>query len=219
MRSTVGMKAQMAASGALLFGFVFAHMAGNLKAFQGAEKFNHYAEFIRTFGAPVLPPSGFLWIQRIGLLGVLILHGVLAYRLSQLSRRARPQPYKQRPDLGFSYASRTMRWGGVIVGMFIVYHLLHFTVGSVHPDFVSTNPYHNLVVGLANPIVALSYAVAITALAFHLYHGLWSLMQTLGVVRGPLSDLRRPVVGGLTAMVWFGFLVVPAAIQLGIIRP
>lgn len=219
LRSTVGKKVLMAGSGLLLFGFVFAHMAGNLKAFQGAAKFNEYAEFIRTLGEPVLPHSGFLWVQRVFLLGVVVMHGVIAVQLARLSKRARPQRYKKSPDLGFSYASRTMRWGGVIIAVFVVYHLLHLTVGTVHADFVAHNPYQNLVTGLSNPLVALVYAVAVTALSLHLYHGLWSSTQTFGLAQGSLDSLRRPLVTLLVGAVWLGYLIVPAAILIGWIRP
>lgn len=216
--STVGKKVQMAVSGFLMFAFVFVHMAGNLKAFQGAEKFNDYAEYIRELGSPILPYSGFLWVQRLVLLGVVVLHGALAYDLARRSKTARPMKYKQNPDLGFSYASRTMRWGGVIIAVFILYHLLHLTVGLAHSDFVAHDAYRNLVVGLSHPLVALMYAVAVSALALHLYHGLWSGVRTLGFGRG-FDVVRRPLVLLLTGLVWFGYLVVPAAIQLGVLKP
>lgn len=208
----------MAASGLLLFAFVFAHMAGNLKAFQGAAKFNEYAEFIRDFGSPMIPHAGFLWVQRIVLLGLLVLHGFLAYDLSKRSKAARLTSYKQDPNLGFSYASRTMRWGGIIIATFIVYHLLHLTVGVAHGDFVAEDPYHNLVTGLANPIVALSYVIAVSALVLHLYHGLWSAMRTLGT-GGRFDAVRRPVVLAIAVVLWLGYVVVPAAVQFGVLRP
>jgi len=208
----------MAVSGFLMFAFVIAHMVGNLKVFQGAEHFNEYAEFLRELGAPIVPHAGLLWVQRVVLLGVLIHHGFLASQLARQSKRARPRKYKQNPDLGFSYASRTMRWGGVIIAVFVVYHLLHLTVGAVHSDFVLGDPYHNLVVGLSNPIVALAYGLAITALSLHLYHGLWSAVRSLGFGRR-FDGVRRPLVLLVTGAIWVGFLVVPAAIQLGALSP
>lgn len=216
--STVGKKVQMAVSGFLMFAFVFVHMAGNLKAFQGAEKFNTYAEYIRELGSPILPHSGFLWVQRVVLLVVVILHGALAYDLARRGRRARPMKYKQNPDLGFSYASRTMRWGGVIIAVFIVYHLLHLTVGLAHSAFIPNDPYHNLVVGLSNPLVALTYVGAVSALTIHLYHGLWSGVRTLGFGRG-FDVVRRPFVVLLTGLLWLGYIVVPFAVQVGVLEP
>ena len=219
LRTTVVVKAVMALSGALLLGFVVAHMTGNLKAFQGAEKFNEYAEFIRTFGAPALPRSAFLWIQRVGLLGIFLAHVGAAWTLARRSRAARGSGYRgPERSLGFSYASRTMRWGGVILLLFVIYHLLHFTTGHAHPDFVHGNAYHNLVVGFTNPLVVAVYVLAVSALAFHLWHGVWSAFQTLGLDNPRYVGIRRPLAMSIAVLLWIGFLIVPAAVLAGWIR-
>lgn len=209
----------MAGTGALLVGFVVAHMTGNLKAFQGAEKFNAYAEFIRTFGAPALPRDGLLWIQRVGLLGVLVAHVWAAWSLTRQSHAARPVGYaRSQKSLGFSYASRTMRWGGVIILLFVIYHILHFTTGTLHPDFDHGNAYSNLVIGFSNPLVTGVYVVAVTALALHLAHGIWSAFQTLGLDNPRYEGLRRPLATAVALVVWVGFLVVPLGVAFGWIR-
>lgn len=214
--SSVLKKVLMAGTGALLVGFVLAHMTGNLKAFQGAEKFNAYAEFIRDFGAPALPREGFLWIQRVGLLGVLVAHVWAAWSLTRQSLAARPVPYARKPkSLAFTYASRTMRWGGVVILLFVVYHILHFTTGTVHPAFDHTNPYSNLVLGFSNPWVSGVYALAVTALALHMAHGVWSAFQTLGLDNPRYEAVRRPLAMGLALIVWAGFLVVPLGVIAG----
>jgi len=143
---------------------------------------------------------------------------VAAFQTWQQSRAATGSRYAHKQkDLSFSYASRTMRWGGFIILSFIIYHLLHFTVGNVHPDFVRTNPYGNVVVGFQNPAVAGFYLVAVTALAFHLYHGLWSATQTTGLVHPKYDRLRRPAALALTMVIYIGFVSVPIGVLLGIV--
>ena len=213
--STVGKKVLMAASGAILVLFVLAHMAGNLKAFQGAEAFNAYAEGIREVGYPFLPHRGALWIMRIALLGAVAVHIWAALVLWAKSRSARGVGYRKEESLVFSYASRTMRWGGVIILAFVVYHLLHFTTGTVHSDFIPGDAYHNLVVGFQSPLIAGAYIVAMTALAFHLYHGVWSVFQTLGGNHPKYNRFRRPLAGVLTGLIYVGFVIVPLAVLTG----
>ena len=216
--STVGRKVLMAVSGALLVLFVIGHMLGNLKAFQGPEAFNHYAEFLREAGYPLVPHMGLLWIFRIGLIVLVVAHIACAWTLSRESRAARGRAYKvQRPQV-LGYASRTMRWGGVIVLTFIVYHLLHMTAGIVHPDFVPGDAHGNLVRGLSVPWVAGSYVVAVTALCLHLQHGIWSALQTVGVSNPGFNRVRRPIAGGIAAIVWLGYLSLPVSVLLGVIQ-
>lgn len=219
MSSAVGQKAAMAVSGFLLFGFVVLHMLGNLKAFQGAESFNQYAEFIREFGYPLLPHAGFLWVQRVGLLALVLLHVGLAIKLARASRAARPVGYRKRADLGFSYASRTMRWGGLIIALFVVYHLLHLTAGTVHPQFVHGAPFQNLVVAFSDPIIVGVYLVAVSALCVHLYHGLWSALQTLGLGGGAFLRAQRGLTLSIVLFLWVGYLIVPTSVLLGWIAP
>jgi len=216
-RSSVGKKALMAVSGLLLFGFVLSHMAGNLKALQGAEAFNAYAVFLRQLGYPAFPEYGVLWLVRVVLLAAVAVHAVAAFQLWSSARTARAGGYGKERNLSFSYASRTMRWGGVIVLLFLVYHILHFTTGQAHPDFVYGDVYHNFVVGFRNPMVLLVYLVAQAALCLHLYHGLWSATQTLGVNHPRYNRYRRPVAVGFALVVFVGFIIPPVAVSLGII--
>ncbi len=208
----------MAGSGVLLTAFVVLHMLGNLKAFQGPESFNHYAAWLRELGTPMLPESGFLWVQRVGLVALVLLHIWAAWTLTSESRAARTVGYRKSRSQVLSYASRTMRWGGIIIGAFVVYHLLHMTMGTVHPQFVHEDAHGNLVRGLSVPGVALAYAVAVTMLAAHLQHGVWSAFQTLGIAGPRIDRMKRPLATGLAALIWVGYLVVPAAILMGLIR-
>lgn len=216
-RSSVGKKVVMALTGFVLILFVLGHMAGNLKAFQGAVAFNHYAEGLREFGEPFLPRTGALWIVRIGLLGAVLLHIVAAVQLTRTSHDARSVGYAREESLAFSYASRTMRWGGVVILAFVVYHLLHLTTGTVHADFVAGDAYRNLVVGFSNPWITSSYIVATGALGLHLYHGIWSTFQTLGLNHPKYNHLRRPLAAVLALVVFVGFASVPAAVMAGAI--
>jgi len=216
-RSSVGKKVIMALTGVVLVLFVLGHMAGNLKAFQGPEAFNHYAEGLREFGDPFLPRTGALWIARLGLLAAVGLHVLAAVQLTRMSHGARSVGYGKEESLVFSYASRTMRWGGVIILAFVVYHILHFTTGTVHHDFVAGDAYHNLVAGFQNPWIALSYVVAVGALAFHLYHGIWSTFQTLGLNHPKYNRFRRPLAGVLAGLTFLGFITVPVGVVAGVI--
>ncbi len=218
-RSSVGKKWVMAVTGAILVGFVVLHMAGNLKAFQGAESFNAYAEFLREVGYPAVPHEGVLWLLRVVLLVAVALHVHAAVVLTRMSRAARPQGYAKQESLVFSYASRTMRWGGVILLAFVVYHLLHMTTGTVHPDFTAGDAYGNLVRGFRSPVVALAYVVAMGALCFHLYHGIWSAFQTLGLNHPKYNGLRRPLAAVVAMVVFLGFILVPVAVQTGMLVP
>jgi succinate dehydrogenase / fumarate reductase, cytochrome b subunit len=214
-RSSVGKKALMAVSGILLAGFVVAHMLGNLKMFQGPEAMDGYGAFLREFGYPVIPEYGLLWVARIGLLLAVGIHALAAFQLWQQSRTARRTGYRKNDSQVFSYASRTMRWGGVIVGLFIVYHILHLTTGSVHPDFEYGSVYANLVVGLQSWPVALFYMLAVGALSLHLYHGLWSVFTTLGSQNLKVDRLRRPLAAVLAIALFVGYAAVPVAVLAG----
>jgi succinate dehydrogenase / fumarate reductase, cytochrome b subunit len=216
-RSTVGKKFLMGLSGLVLFGFILSHMAGNLKALQGAEAFNGYAQFLREVGYPALPKYGVLWIARVVLLAAVGVHAVSAFQLWSRSRAARPVRYGKEANLSFSYASRTMRWGGVILLLFVVYHILHFTTGQAHPDFIYGDVYHNFVIGFSNPAVLAIYAVAQVALCLHLFHGLWSAFQTLGANHPKYNHLRRPLATGLALLVFVGFMIPPVAVAIGIL--
>jgi len=214
-RTSVGKKVLMALSGVLLVGFVLGHMAGNLKVFQGAEAFNAYAEWIREFGYPALPHYGFLWIARTVLLAAVGVHVWAAWRLWRTSRAARNQRYRKQKDLSFSYASRTMRWGGVILLVFIVYHILHFTTGQAHTHFVEGDVYRNFVVAFRNPLVLGAYFVAQAALCLHIYHGAWSAFQTLGANHPRINHLRRPLASAIAIAIFVGFMIPPVSVAVG----
>jgi len=217
-RSTVGKKVAMAASGAVLFLWIIGHMLGNLKTFQGPEHINEYAEGLRTVGGPFFGPGQLLWLIRLVIIACVAIHILAALQLWVLSRRARPVGYHTPPHLELSYASRTLRWGGVIIVLYVVYHLMHFTVGNVHPDFRPGDVYHNLVVGFQSWPVAAVYIVATGALGFHLYHGVWSALQTLGLNHARYNRYRRAVAAVVAVAVFAGFVSVPVAVLAGVLR-
>lgn len=216
-RSSVGKKVAMAVTGLILLAFVIGHFIGNLKVYQGPEAFNHYAEGLRTFGSPFFADTQVLWIARAGLLLAVILHITSAWALVRRSRDARGIRYREFESLAFSYASRTMVWGGVIILAFVVYHLLHLTFGTVHPDFVPGDAYHNFVTGFSSWPVSLAYIAAMIPLGLHLYHGLWSSLQTLGANNPRYNRFRRPIALALALIVTLGNISFPIAVLTGII--
>ena len=214
--SALGKKVVMAISGLVLFGFVLTHMLGNLKLYQGEEKLNAYAAFLREMGTPILPESGALWILRLGLIVAVVAHVVSAYQVTRLSQKARPVSYAQRRAVRATYASRTMRWGGVILLLFIIYHLAHLTWGTAHPTFEHGEVFANVVSGFRVWWVSAIYCVAQLALGLHLYHGLWSLFQTLGVsVPRGTPDWRRACAAVFALTVTLGNLSFPIAVLSG----
>lgn len=218
-RSAVGKKAVMAATGIVLFAFVLGHMLGNLKLYLGPEALNSYAAFLRTVGEPLVPAYTLLWAVRLVLIVCVVLHVAAAWQLSRSSRAARPIGYAAGVRIHTTYASRTMRWGGVIILLFVLYHLLHLTWGTVHPSFVPGDVYHNVVAGFQVWWVCLVYVVAQVALGFHLYHGLWSMFQSLGW-NHPRFNLWRN--GFAHAFAWIVTLCnvsFPVAVLSGLVRP
>ncbi|HSW30008.1 MAG TPA: succinate dehydrogenase cytochrome b subunit [Longimicrobiales bacterium] len=223
-RSSVGKKILMAFTGFLWFGFLLGHMAGNLKAFQGAEAFNEYAHHLRVFGEPILPEMGFLWAFRLVMLAAFGVHAWLAWETSRQSWDARQAGYRRQENLNFDFASSFMRWGGVFILVFVVFHILHMTTGTVHPSFDAggggriPDAYGNLVVGLGNPLVAGFYGLAMIAICLHLYHGVWSMFQTLGAAHPKYASLRRPFAALVAVVVFLGFVSIPVSILAGIVR-
>lgn len=217
-RSSVGKKVFMAVTGALFVVFVLGHMYGNLKAFYGPETFNHYAEFLREMGSPLLMHGQLLWILRILLLLALVLHVTPAIQLWLAGHNARPVKYQHglQPEES-TFASRTMRWGGLLLLAFIILHLLHLTLGTLHPDFVKGDAYNNLVVGFQWWPVPVAYIIVMAALCFHLYHGVWSALQTLGVNHPRFNRYRRPLALVVAAVVFIGFITTPVAVMTGIL--
>jgi len=217
-RSAVGKKAVMAVTGIFLFGWIFAHMVGNLKVFMGPEHFNEYAAWLRTMGAPAMPHSVALWIARALMALAIYLHIDAATKLTLMNRRARPAAYESRDFVVASYASRTMRWGGVIIALFIIYHLLHLTFGTVHPSFVEGDPYHNVVAGFQVWWVAAFYIVAQLALGLHLFHGLNSMFDSLGLNHVKFNAWRRLFATAFALIIAVGNISIPLLILLGVVR-
>lgn len=218
-RSEVGKKYAMALSGIVLLGFVVAHMIGNLHIYEGAEKMNEYGEFLRDFGHPILPRHVFLWVfLRIPLALAFAVHIHAAYALTYVNAKARPDKYQQpRQWLAASYASRTMRWSGTIVLLFLLWHLADLTWGFAfaNPDFVRGLPYENVVASLTRVGVAAIYVVANIALGFHVFHGTWSLFQSIGINNPRFNRWRRWLAQGVATLIVLGNLSFPIAVVTG----
>ncbi len=215
-RSTVGKKVLMAASGIVFTGFVLGHMYGNLKAFFGPETFDHYAEFLREMGSPLFMHGQLLWLFRIALLLAVLVHVVPGIQLWMLSRSARPVKYARKLDtLETTVAARTMIWGGVLIAAFVVLHVLHLTTGHLHPDFEPGRAYNNLVLGFQWPPIPIGYIVVMAAICLHLYHGVWSFLQTLGLNHPRFNKYRRPLAVFVAGVVFVGFISVPVGVLAG----
>jgi succinate dehydrogenase / fumarate reductase, cytochrome b subunit len=208
--TSIGKKVVMAITGLILFGFVIGHMLGNLQVFMGANQMNAYAAMLKA-------NATLLWGVRIVLLVAVILHIVAAVQLTRMSQRSRPEGYHYKDVIQADYAARTMRWSGPIIAVFVIYHLLHFTTGSVHPRFDVHDVYRNVISGFRVWPVSLFYIIAMVALAFHLWHGVWSMFQTLGLIN-PKSDkiIHRLAAIGTLALV-IGFISIPMAVLAGLI--
>ncbi|MDW8214686.1 MAG: succinate dehydrogenase cytochrome b subunit [Roseiflexaceae bacterium] len=218
-RTTIGKKAVMAITGFIGYGFVILHMIGNLKIFEGAEGFNEYAHFLRTVGYPLVPERGLLWVLRIILLASVILHITAAIQLTRIDWASRPKGYRETRRKQATFASMTLRWGGLAIFLFIVYHLAHFTFGLGIPNFGGhETAYQNVVAGFSNPINVIIYIAAVGALGLHLYHGVWSMFQTLGL-NGPRTDgLWRGLATLSGILLFLGFSTVPIAVITGLVR-
>lgn len=217
-RSAVGKKYVMAITGIVLMGYVIAHMVGNLKLYLGAAELNHYGEFLRDLLVPILPRTVTLWLMRIALLGATVLHVHAAIALTEMNRKARTTKYQgKREFLAADFASRTMRMTGIIVLLFVVFHLADLTWGSANPDFVRGDPYNNMVASFQRVPVAILYIVANIALGFHLYHGAWSLFQSMGINNRRFNAWRRSFAVGFTAIVVGANLTFPIAIVTGLV--
>jgi succinate dehydrogenase / fumarate reductase cytochrome b subunit len=215
--STVGKKAVMAATGVVMLLFLVAHMAGNLKIFFGPTDFNAYAAWLRTIGEPVLHDSWYLWLQRTVLVACVVLHAVSAYQLSRRDLAARPQRYQHRPPAGPTFATRTMRWGGVIIALFIVWHILDMTTLTVNRLNDPGHPYQNVVADFRVWWVDVVYLVAMAALGLHIRHGFWSAAQTLGAA-GPRSGrIFKTASWALALVLTAGFVAVPVAVMTGVV--
>jgi len=218
-RSALGKKYVMALTGIMLMGFVFFHMVGNLKMYIGPEDFDHYAHFLREILVPILPPTVFLWILRIGLIGAFALHIHSAYSLTRMNHAARDVKYQSPRDYqAANFASRTMRYSGIIVGLFLIWHLFDLTwTGTPGMTFERGYPYANVVSSLSRPVVAAFYVVANVFLGIHLFHGAWSLFQSLGLNNPKFNVWRKNFAIAFAAIIVIGNCSFPIAVQLGIV--
>ena len=209
--STIGKKVVMAVTGIVLVGYILAHATANLLIFVGASALDAYAAKLRTM--PLL-----LWGVRALLLVSVVMHVVAAAQLAARARSARPTPYHRLEPQTSSAAARTMRWGGLALLLFLLYHILHFTTGQAHPEFIHLAPYHNVTTAFRVWWVAAIYVAAMLALALHLYHGTWSMFQTLGIEHARVNAARRRLATVLAVLVPLGFVSVPIAVLIGAIR-
>ena len=224
--TAVGKKYAMALSGIALIGFVVAHMVGNLKMYLGAEDFNHYAEFLRELLVPILPRTVALWIMRFGLMGAVALHVHAAYSLTRLNHAARSVKYQSPRDYQVAtFASRTMRWTGIIVLLFLAWHLADLTwgfannvgVSAADGEFVRGDAYGNVVRSFERVPVAILYIVANIALGTHLFHGVWSLFQSMGWNNPKFKMWRKHIAIGIATIIVVGNVSFPVAVLAGIV--
>ena len=216
--TAVGKKWVMALTGLGLMGFVFVHMVGNLKMYQGRADFDAYAEALRYLLYPIFPAYGVLWLFRIGLIVMFVLHIHSAYTLTRMNQRSRPVRYQSPRDyIAANFASRTMRWTGVIIGLYVLFHLADLTTGWANPDFVYGAAYDNLVASLERPAVAAIYIVANVALGIHLFHGAWSMFQSLGLNNPRYNGARRLFAAGFAVVVAGLNITFPIAVLAGLV--
>jgi succinate dehydrogenase / fumarate reductase cytochrome b subunit len=215
--TAIGKKAVMAITGMILFGYVLGHMIGNLQIFSpDRDQINHYAAFLHS-PANLAP----LWAIRAILLVAVVWHIVAAIQLAKLKSDARPVGYIKKKDVPSSYAARTMIWSGPIIAAFVVFHVLHLTVGAVLPlHEVGVNQpdvRYNVVSGFQNPVVSLSYIFAMALLCIHLYHGLWSMLQSLGWVSPRHSEAIKRGAAVFAVLVCLGFAAVPVGVMVRLV--
>jgi succinate dehydrogenase / fumarate reductase cytochrome b subunit len=207
-RSAVGKKALMAVTGIVLFVYVLVHMLANLQIYQGPGPIDRYAELLH--GAPAL-----LWTARVILLAAVLVHIVAGVQLWFQKRAARPVGYQELRPVASSVASRTMIVSGLLILLFVVYHLLDLTFGVANPSFVPLDPYHNMIASFGRAAASAAYVVAMVALGFHLWHGLWSMFQSLGMAGARLTPgVKRFAVVFATAIA-LGFVSIPVAVLVG----
>jgi succinate dehydrogenase / fumarate reductase cytochrome b subunit len=219
-RSTIGKKIIMAVTGLIGIGFVIVHMAGNLQAFVSSAKLNSYGALLHG------PLAELLWLVRLILIVAVVLHVLMAYQLTIRARASRPVGYKERHPQVSTWASRTMRWGGVLLLLFIVLHILHFTTEQVDPAGWSgrldaaghRDVYGNLVASFHIWWVAAFYVLAMIFLGLHLYHGAWSSIRTLGYAKPSPHPLHRRIALIVAAIIWLGFTIVPLGVLAGVIH-
>ena len=219
-RSTIGKKIIMGITGLIGIGYVIVHIAGNLQAFIGQEKINSYGAMLHG------PLAELTWAVRILLIVSVVLHVLMAYQLTMLSRAARPIGYKKKQPQVATLASRTMKWGGVLLLVFIVVHILHFTTETIDPagwrgmrdSQGNRDVYGDIVASFRIWWVAGFYIVAMIALGLHLYHGAWSSVRTIGYAKSTPHPLHRRIALAVAVVVWLGFSIIPLAVIAGVLR-
>jgi len=219
--TAIGKKVVMAITGVIMIGFLILHVLGNLKVFAGPDQMNAYAKFLRIVGEPELGYGDALWIVRIVLLTSVILHITAAVQLTRMSWAARPINYSDRRNVETTFAARTMRVGGAIILIFIVFHILHFTLGAVGfapGQFRELQVYQNVVAGFSVWPVAVFYIIAMAALCFHLDHGIWSMLQTLGWSTTHNAARLRLISRIVAVLIFLGFISVPLGVMTGLVR-
>src|SRR5262249_34524339 len=209
--STIGKKAIMAVTGLILFGFLIAHMLGNLQIFLGSAVMNHYAETLHA-NMPLL------WTVRTVLLVSVILHIWASIQLSAIKKEARPVAYVKRTNVTSSWASRTMMLSGPIIAAFVVLHLLHLTTCTIHPDFVPLHAYENLVKGFLVVPLALVYVAVMILIGFHLSHGIWSMFQSMGFSHPRYTPMIKKFAAVFSWVLIAGFISIPLSVLLGLVR-
>lgn len=220
-KTTIGKKVIMAITGAVWVGYLVMHMYGNLKVFTGAEHFNEYAAGLRTLGAPIFGYAHLLTIARLIFVGSIVLHIWAATTLTLHNRASRSVKYTMHTKLRGNSANLTMIYGGIAIFVFIIYHLMHFTFGTpvIHPDFDGHDAYSNVVIGFQSYgyIPAIIYLMALVPLAFHLFHGVWSMFQTLGLNNKTYTGMLRGLAWLIAIVIPAGFALVPLAVIFGIL--
>ncbi|UQX88483.1 succinate dehydrogenase cytochrome b subunit [Jatrophihabitans telluris] len=215
--SSIGKKQVMAVTGLLMLAFLLVHMLGNLKIFFGPKDFDAYAGWLRTIGEPVLHGAWYLWIQRVVLLAAVLLHITAAAQLSKRDLQARPIKYSHGQRAKASFATRTMRWGGVILALFIIWHILDLTAGKVNPHFIKDHPYHNIVADFQTWWINIIYIVAMIAVGLHIFHGFRSAAQTLGNRRAFAGKSLLALGTTLAIVISVGFIAVPVGVMIGLV--
>ncbi len=209
--SSIGKKAVMAVTGFILFGFLVAHMAGNLQVFLGREVMNHYAETLHA-------NMNLLWAARVILLVSVVLHAWAAVQLTAVKSAARPVGYVKPGNVQGSLSSRTMMLSGPVIALFVIGHLLHLTTGTIHPQFVDLQAFENVVVGFSNPVASGLYVVAMILVGFHLSHGIWSMFQSMGFSHPRYTPMLKKFSAVFSWLLVAGFIAVPLAVMFGIVR-
>lgn len=207
----------MGVTGLLMLLYVVVHMLSNLKIFLGRDSIDSYAVWLRTFLDGLLGYEGFVWLVRAGLVACVVLHMTAAIQLTRRAHRARPDGYRHRHRVQGSYAARTMRWGGVILALFVVYHILDLTAGVLNPHGVHLAVYDNVTADFQRWYVTAFYTLAVVALGFHIRHGLWSALQSLGASTAARQRVFQLTSAGVAAGITAGFLSVPFAVLTGLV--